>query len=198
MRALALMLVFLSAASLDAQEISHLGLAATGHVSAFEGVGIAQTADPGFEVGAGIDLGWFGDPRNRLLLDAAFLNSLVRFRSPEGALGRGPFYDLAASLSIARLLPRLGRVEPFALIGAGVEAIGSTTNDVSVDVLYNATRMALHAGTGALVTVSPDGQDGFQVELRGTAVRHLTRASLRFGYVRFIGARKWRRDLPKR
>lgn len=192
------MLVIISAASLDAQELSHLGLAAVGHVTAFEGVGVPQTADAGFEVGAGIDLGWLGTPRNRLLLDATFLNSLVRFRSAEGVQQRGPFYDLAASLSVARLLPRLGRVEPFGLIGAGVEAIGSTTNDVGVDVLYNATRMALHAGAGALVTVSPDGEDGFQLELRGTAVHHLTRVSLRVGYVRFIGARKWRRDASKR
>jgi hypothetical protein len=195
----ALLLLALLAAPLGAQqqqqpppqELSHLGLAAVGHVSAFEGVGIARTTDAGFEIGAGIDLGWIGSARNRLLLDATLLNSLVRFRDPENGLHRGPFYDLAASLSIARLLPRFGRVEPYALAGVGVEAVGSTTNDLTVDVLYNANRFALHAGAGALFTISPDGQDGALAEVRGTAAHALDRVSVRVGYVRFIG-RRWR------
>jgi hypothetical protein len=205
MRRAALILLALLAAPLGAQqqrqppqELSHLGLAAVGHVSMYEGVGIARTSDAGFEFGAGIDLGWIGSPSNRLLLDATLLNSLVRFRDAQNGLHRGPFYDLAASLSIARLLPRLGRMEPYALAGVGVEAVGSTTNDLTVDVLYNANRFALHAGAGALFTISPDGQDGAMVEVRGTAAHAVDRVSVRVGYVKFIGRRHrpsaWSRD----
>src|SRR5262249_21287745 len=63
----------------------------------------------------------------------------------------------------------------------GLHAIGSDIGQAQLDILYNANRFGTYLALGSLVTVSPDGKDGVQLESRGVAVRGADRVTFPLG-----------------
>jgi hypothetical protein len=176
--------------SAQATSGTRLGLGAAGHIGANAALAIVEHAQPAFELGASMDLGSIGSRRTRLLVDLGFFNTVVDRPDSAGKSVRGPFYDLAASVGITQLFPRVGRVEPYLAGGVALHAIGSAIGDPDLDVLYNANRFGAYIGAGSFITVSPEGRNGVQIEVRGVFVHAVNRVAFRLGYVRFFGDRK--------
>jgi hypothetical protein len=145
-----------------------------------------RAADPAFETGISLDLGWLGSRPVRLVVDAEYLNGHLSRLDSLGNRGRGPFYDMSLHVGV-RYLPTLGHVvAPYVGAGMGVHALGSSTRVVEVDELYNRNIFGAHAMVGFYSFLTADGRNALNFELRGVSAGNVRRASLRLGLTRFF------------
>ena len=167
-------------------EPSRRGLAASGSIGVLGGFASLRAADPAFEAGVSLDLGWLGSHAVRLVVDAEYLNGHLSRLDSLGNRGRGPFYDMSLHVGV-RYLPTLGHVvAPYAGAGVGVHALGSSTRVVEVDELYNRNIFGAHAMVGFYSFLTADGRNALNFELRGVSAGNVRRASLRLGLTRFF------------
>ncbi|HET6681663.1 MAG TPA: hypothetical protein VFG84_10720 [Gemmatimonadaceae bacterium] len=165
---------------------SRRGLAASGSIGVVGGFASLRAADPAFETGISLDLGWVGSRPIRLVVDAEYLKGHLSRLDSLGNRGRGPFYDMSLHVGV-RYLPTLGHlVAPYLGAGVGVHALGSSTRVVEVDELYNRNIFGAHAMVGFYSFLTADGRNALNFELRGVSAGNVRRASLRLGLTRFF------------
>jgi hypothetical protein len=72
------------------------------------------------------------------------------------------------------------RVAPYAGLGFGVDAVGTTIRNEQIGALYNTNVFNLHAQAGALVRVSRRGR--LRLDVHAVTARVVRRVGFRVGY----------------
>jgi hypothetical protein len=157
-----------------------LGLGASSAFGLHGGAGVFRHASLGPQIGGELDLGWIGSRRTRFTVGVDYLATTIDRVDSLGVRERGKGYvfsalaDVNVTSSIAR------RVAPYAGLGIGVDAVGTTIQNEQIGTIYNTNVFDVHGQVGALVRVAPRGR--LKLELRGTAARVVRRVGLRVGY----------------
>ena len=158
-----------------------LGLSASSAISIHAGAGQFKHASLGPEVGGALDLGWIGSRRIRLAVGLDYLSTTITRPDSLGVRESGPAYVFTAFADVTALMPLVRRATPYAGVGFGVDAVGTSISNEQVGFLYNTNVFNLHAQAGSLFYMTP--RTRFQVEARVTGARVVRRFGVRVGYV---------------
>ncbi len=166
---------------------ARLGLAASGSVGAYTGLGLVREATPGALIGGSLDLGSLRDPfLLRLVLDVSWLYGGIRQKDSLGAPVTGPFYDLAGHVSAELMLKTIGRFEPFVAAGVGAHAAGADAGYLPVDDAFNSNVLGAHAAAGTMMRLRRHPRTAIRAEVRGILASAVGRVELRVGLVRLF------------
>jgi len=157
-----------------------LGLGASSAIGVHAGAGIFKHAALGTEVGATLDLGWIGSRRARLAVGLDYLATTIDRADSLGVRGNGRGYVFTAFADVNFLMSLARRVAPYAGLGFGVDAVGTTIQNEQIGALYNTNVFNLHGQAGALVRLTPRGR--LKVELHAVTARVVPRVGVRLGY----------------
>jgi hypothetical protein len=184
----AALFVVLSGASsaAHAQQVDstpQLGLGASSALGVHVGVGQIKHATLGPEVGGSLDLGWLGTRRARLSVGVDYLSMIIDRPDSLGIRERGGGYVLTAFADVTMLGSLARRFLPYAGVGFGVDAVGTSISNQQIGAIYNTNVFDLHAQLGTFVRVTPNGR--VAVEARVTGARVVRRFGVRLGYTWF-------------
>jgi hypothetical protein len=182
---LAALIVCVSAAA-GAQQVDStpkLGLGASSAITAYAGVGKFSHASLGPEVGARLDLGYFGRKGVRFLVGFDYLATRIDRADSLGSRQRGAAYVFTGVAEANVITSLARRVAPYAGAGVGVDAVGTTISNEQIGRLYNTNVFDVHAQLGAYLRLSERGR--VQAEVRATGARVVRRFAARLGYTWF-------------
>jgi hypothetical protein len=157
-----------------------LGLSASSALTAHVGVGRMKHAALGTEAGGALDVGWIGSRKVRLSVGVDYLSMTIDrpdslgFRESGGGYVFTAFADVTVIPSLAR------RLSPYAGVGFGVDAVGTTISNEQIGALYNTNVLDLHGQLGAFYRLTPRGR--LSLEARATGARVVRRVGVRLGY----------------
>jgi len=158
-----------------------LGLGASSALRVHVGAGQIKHASLGPEVGGAIDIGWVGIRPLRLSVGVDYLAMVIDRPDSLGIRERGDGYVFTASADVT-VMPWLSRrVSPFAGLGFGVDAVGTTISNEQVGAIYNTNVFDLHGEIGLLYRMTQHSR--LLLEARGTSARVVRRVGVRLGYV---------------
>jgi len=160
-----------------------LGLGASSALGIHVGVGQIKHATLGPEVGGSLDIGSLGTRRVRLSVGLDYLSMTIDRRDSLGTRERGGGYVLTAFADVTLLASLARRVAPYAGVGFGVDAVGTSISNQQIGAIYNTNVFDLHAQLGTFVRVTPNGRLG--IEGRATGARVVRRFGVRLGYTWF-------------
>lgn len=158
-----------------------LGLGGSSAISIHVGAAQFRHASLGPEVGGALDLGWIGSRRVRLSVGLDYLSTMIERPDSLGIHERGPGYVFTAFADVMALMPLVRRATPYAGVGFGVDAVGTSISNEQVGFQYNTNVFNLHVQAGSLFYTTP--RTRFQVEVRATGARVVRRLGARVGYV---------------
>ena len=168
-------------AAQQGDSVPRLGLAASSAFSLHAGVAQFRHATLGTEVGVALDLGWLRSRSVRLSLGIDYLATTIDRADALGVRERGSGYVFTAFTDVTAMMPLVRRMTPYAGVGFGVDAVGTTIANEQVGAIYNTNVFNLHAQAGALFYLTPRRR--FQAEARATGARTVRRYAVRIGYV---------------
>jgi hypothetical protein len=157
-----------------------LGLGASSALSLHAGLGQFKHAALGPDVGAALDLGWFGSRLVRLSVGIDYLSTTIDRADSLGVRQRGTAYVFTGFADVNAMGPIRRRFTPYGGVGFGVDAVGTTIANDQVGGLYNTNVLNLHAQLGTLIRLTPRGR--LRAEARVTGARVVRRYSVRVGY----------------
>ena len=160
-----------------------LGLGASSAISLHVGAGQVKHTSLGPEVGGAIDIGWLGFRQVRLSVGLDYLSMVIDRPDSLGVRERGGGYVFTAFADVNALSSLSRRVAPYAGVGFGVDAVGTTISNEQVGSTYNTNVFDLHAQLGLLYRITPRSRG--QLEVRGTGARVVRRLGVRLGYAWF-------------
>jgi hypothetical protein len=169
-----------SARAQQVDSIPKLGLGASSAVTVQLGVGQFKHASLGPELGLRLDLGYFGSRWARFLVGVDYLSTTIDRVDTLGTRERGSGYVFTAVAEANFVTSLARRVSPYAGVGVGVDAVGTTISNEQIGAIYNTNVFDLHAQAGAYFRLSQRGR--LQAEARGTGARVVRRYALRLGY----------------
>ena len=149
-------------------------------------MGQFEHATLGPEVGGSLDLGWMGSRRVRLSVGLDYLSTTIDRTDTLGVRERGSGYVFTAFTDVTAMMPLVRRMTPYAGVGFGVDAVGTTISNEEIGAIYNTNVFNLHAQAGTLLYLTPHGR--LQVEARLTGARIVRRYAVRVGYVWLFNA----------
>jgi hypothetical protein len=164
----------------QADSTPRLGLAASSALSVYAGMGQFKYSALGPDVGAALDLGWFGSRHVRLSVGIDYLSTTIDRADSLGVRQRGPAYVFTGVADVNAMGPIRRRFTPYGGLGFGVDAVGTTIANDQVGGLYNTNVLNLHAQLGTLIRLTPRGR--LRAEARVTGARVVRRYSVRVGY----------------
>lgn len=169
-----------AAAAQQAERPPQFGLGASSALGLHAGGGILRHAALGLEVGGALDLGWIGTRHARVVAGVDYLS--VRLDRPDslGVRQTGPVYVFTIFADVNYLASVRHRVAPYAGVGFGVDAVGTTIQNAQIGALYNTNVFNLHGQAGALVRLTPRGR--LKLELHAVTARVVRRVGFRIGY----------------
>lgn len=157
-----------------------LGLGASSALGVHAGTGVFHHATLGTEVGGTLDLGWIGSRRARVVVGVDYLTTTIDRSDSLGVRASGRGYVFTAFVDVNALTSLARRVAPYAGVGFGVDAVGTTIENEQIGALYNTNVFNLHGQAGALVRLTPHGR--LKVELHAVTARVVPRIGFRVGY----------------
>ena len=160
-----------------------LGLGASSALNVHVGVGQIKHATLGPEVGGSLDLGWVGTRHARLSVGVDYLSMIIDRPDSLGIRERGGGYVLTAFADVTMIGSLARRFAPYAGVGFGVDAVGTSISNQQIGAIYNTNVFDLHAQLGTFVRVTPSGR--VAIEARVTGARVVRRFGVRLGYTWF-------------
>lgn len=137
----------------------------------------------GTEVGGALDIGWIGSRHVRLSVGVDYLALTIDRPDSLGFREKGDGYVFTAFADVTVIPSLARRVTPFAGLGFGVDAVGTTISNEQIGALYNTNVLDLHAQLGGFFRMTPRGR--LRVEIRATGARVVRRVGARVGYTWF-------------
>ena len=157
-----------------------LGLGASSALNVHIGTGQFKHASLGREVGADLDLGWFASRQLRVSVGVDYLTTTIDRVDSLGVRARESGYVFTGFADLTALGPIRRRFTPYAGVGVGVDAVGTTISNEQIGALYNTNVFDVHAQLGTLIRLTPRGR--LRTEVRVTGARVVRRYSVRVGY----------------
>ena len=175
-----------SAVSAQQADTTHpqLGLGAASALSFHAGVGQMSHASLGTEAGGALDLGYIGVQRVRVSLGLDYLGMTINRSDSLGVRERGGGYVFTAFADVTYLPSLVHRLTPYAGLGFGVDAVGTTISNEQVGSIYNTNVFDLHAQVGALLRLAR--RQYVSLEGRATSAHIVRRVGVRLGYAWFF------------
>ena len=164
----------------QADSIPQLGLGASSALSVYVGGGQFRHASLGRELGAALDIGWIGARQMRVSVGVDYLSTTIDRTDSLGVRVRGSGYVFTGFADLTAMMPIRRRFTPYAGVGFGVDAVGTTIANEQVGALYNTNVFDVHGQLGTLIRLTPRGR--LRTEVRLTGARVVRRYSVRVGY----------------